>query len=71
MKPYNLPSLPVVPQLIGILTLEDILESILNEQIVDETDMFIDVVRRIPATRRAYEKLKTHSLESSISRVSK
>ena len=45
--------------------MEDILEAILNEEIVDETDMFIDVVRRIPVVRRAHYK-RTHSLVSPV-----
>lgn len=45
--------------------MEDILEAILNEEIVDETDMFIDVVKRIPVVRRAHHK-RRHSLVSPV-----
>lgn len=33
------------PELCGIITLEDVIEELIGEEIVDETDLYIDVHR--------------------------
>eukprot|EP00127_Corallochytrium_limacisporum_P001752 Clim_evm6s78 gene=Clim_evmTU6s78 len=37
---------------IGVVTLEDIIEELIGEEIIDETDVFVDVARRIRAVRK-------------------
>ena len=38
-------------ELTGIITLEDVIEELIGEEIIDETDLYVDVHRRIAVAR--------------------
>lgn len=41
---------------LGVITLEDVIESLIGEEIVDETDVFVDVHKKIRVNRPSIAK---------------
>ena len=51
--------------LVGIITLEDVIEEMIGEEIVDETDQYVDVHRRITVARSQLARMKHSASEPS------
>jgi len=48
-------------QILGILSMEDILEELLQTDIVDETDVFVDITRQIKVNKQAQAAVGTNA----------
>ncbi|KAI9292920.1 DUF21-domain-containing protein [Neoconidiobolus thromboides FSU 785] len=51
---------------LGIITLEDVLEELIQEEIIDETDVYIDVANRIKAIRKVTENYQSSRASSRV-----
>ena len=57
--------------MVGLITLEDVIEELLQEEIIDETDVYVDVHRRVKVAKARIARQISRQLEASDVQVSK
>ncbi|WWC87121.1 uncharacterized protein L201_002007 [Kwoniella dendrophila CBS 6074] len=50
-------------KVVGLVTLEDVVEELIGKEIIDETDVFVDTHSRVPVIRSTHKSKKTKGLK--------